>query len=114
MPRYRLKKDHYLQNNKAKVEPQLHPAGAEIDWNGAPSLQMEPLDKEAKERSGARLADFAEKRKEAQSRRGNARVGWSSQFEQNMANVIMRPELAEDAPAQAAAGSAAKNRRRAA
>jgi hypothetical protein len=111
MAKYRLKKEHYLQDKKAKVEPQLHEKGAVIDWEGTPSLHMEPIDKQAKERVEARVADFGEKRKEAMARHG-VRVGWTPTFEKNMANIITRPEPGEDAPAQSTSGSAARNGKR--
>lgn len=107
MARYKLKREHYLQDKKAKIEPQLHEKGAEIDWPGTPSLHMEPIDKEARERVTARMADFGEKRKEAMQRRDSIRVGWSQTFEQNMANIILRPEASDDAPAQSTSGSSA-------
>lgn len=116
MARYKLTKEHYLQNNKANIEPQLHSKGAEIDWAGTPSLHMEPLDSDAKERVTARHADFGERRKDAMKRRNSVSLGWTQTFEQNMANIIMRPEVSEDAPAQSTSGSAAprNNKRKAA
>lgn len=114
MPRYKLKKEHYLQDNKAKVEPQLHEKGAEIDWSGTPSLHMEPLDAEAKERTKARMADFGETKKNAMQRRSSVNVGWSRTFEQNMERIITRPEAGDDAPAQAKAGNKAPTKRKAA
>lgn len=112
MPRYKLTKEHYLQDKKLKVEPQLHEKGAVIDWAGAPSLHMEPLDKEAKERVTARVADFGEKRKEAAQRR--ASMGWTRTYEQNLANIITRPDADADAPALSTSGSGARTRRKAA
>ena len=107
-PRYRLNKEHYLQDKQAKVEPQLHAKGAEVDWAGTPSLHMEPLNKEAKERSTARIADFAERKKDAAARRSAGRVGWTQAFELNYERIITRPEAADDAPAQSTSGSAAR------
>jgi hypothetical protein len=112
MAKYRLKKEHYLQDKKSKVEPQLHEKGAEIDWDGTPSLHMEPLDKDAKERSAARVADFGERKKEAAARRATGRVGWTPAFEANYERIITRPEASEDAPAQSTSGSAARNGKR--
>lgn len=112
MPRYRLKKEHYLQSNKDRVEPQLHAKGEEISCGGTPSLHMEPLDKEARDRVDARLADFGEKKQEAAKRRAAGRVGWTPAFEANYERIITRPEPGENAPAQAAAGSAARTARR--
>ena len=112
MPRYKLKKDHYLQDKKARVEPQLHEKGAEVDWAGTPSLHMEPLDKEATERSTARIADFGERRREAMKRRDSIQTGWTRTFEQNMANIITRPEAGDEAPAQSTSGSAARTGKR--
>lgn len=109
MPRYKLKKDHYLQDKAAKLEPQAHEAGAEIDWNGTPSLHMEPLDTEAKERVEARVADFQATRKRAQNARKT--VGWSPRYEQNMVNIVTRGATLPDAPPQAAAGSGRKQRK---
>jgi hypothetical protein len=110
MPRYRLNKEHFLQDKKADLEPQLHSKGAEINWPGAPSLHMEPLDKPAKERVEARVADFAETKRKAAERR-NA-IGWSPSYERNMASIITRPEPLEDAPAQSTSGSAARTSKR--
>jgi hypothetical protein len=110
MARYRLKKEHYLQDKQAKIEPQLHEKGAEIDWPGAPSLHMEPLDKPARERVEARVADFGEKRKLAAQRRES--MGWSRTYEQNMASIITRPDPSADAPAQSTSGSNARHGRR--
>jgi hypothetical protein len=107
MPRYKLKKEHYLQDNKAAVEPQLHPQGTEIDWNGTPSLHMEPIDAEAKERTKARMADFGETKKNAMARRSSVQTGWSRTFEQNMERIITREPAGEDASAQAKAGNKA-------
>lgn len=112
MARYRLKKEHYLQDKKAKIEPQLHEKGAEIEWLGTPSLHMEPVDKDAKERVTARMADFGERKKEAAARRGQGRVGWTPAFEANYERIITRPEPSDDAPAQSTSGSAARNGRR--
>lgn len=114
MPRYRLKKEHYLQDNKAGLEPQLHAKGAEIDWKGQPSLHMEPLDAEARDAHKARMADFGETKKNAMQRRNSVNVGWSRTFEQNMERIITRPETSEDASAQAKAGNKAKHSRKAA
>lgn len=111
MAKYRLKKEHYLQDNKAGIEPQLHEKGAEIDWKGTPSLHMEPLDVEAKERHKARMADFGETKKNAMQRRSTANVGWSRSFEANMERIITRPEAGEDASAQAKAGNKAPKRK---
>lgn len=114
MPRYRLKKEHYLQDNKARIEPQLHEKGAEIDWNGTPSLHMEPLDADARERHKARMADFGETKKNAMARRSSVQTGWSRSFEQNMERIITREPAGDDASAQAKAGNKAKASRRAA
>lgn len=114
MPRYRLKKEHYLQDNKAKLEPQLHEKGAEIDWHGTPSLHMEPLDAEAKDAHKARMADFGETKKNAMARRSSVQTGWTRSFEQNMERIITRPDAGDDAPAQAKAGNKAPARRKAA
>lgn len=111
MAKYRLKKEHFLQDNKAGIEPQLHEKGKEIDWNGTPSLHMEPIDAEAKERHKARMADFGETKKNAMQRRSSVNVGWSRSFEQNMERIITRPEAGDDAPAQAKAGSKAPRRK---
>ncbi|MCA1831223.1 MAG: hypothetical protein LC750_00485 [Actinobacteria bacterium] len=109
MPRYRLKKEHYLQDKKAKVEPQFYEKGAEVEWAGTPSLHMDPIDKQAKERVEARVADFQEKRKEAAQRR--TAMGWSSSYERNLAHIITRPDPSNDAPAQSASGSGARTRK---
>ena len=109
MPRYKLKKEHYLQDNALKIEPQAYDAGAEVDWPGTPSLHMEPLDTEAKERVDARQAAFAETRRKAQAKRKS--VGWSPSFEANLAHIITRGATLPDAPAQAATGSARKQRK---
>lgn len=114
MPRYRLNKEHYLQDNKAKVEPQLHEKGAEIEWAGTPSLHMVPLDADAKDRHKARMADFGETKKNAMARRSSVNVGWSRTFEQNMERIITREPAGEDASAQAKAGNKAKSSRKAA
>lgn len=114
MPRYKLNKDHYLQDNKAKIEPQLHEKGAEIDWAGTPSLHMVPLDAEAKDRHKARMADFGETKKNAMQRRSSVQTGWSRTFEQNMERIITREPASDGASAQAAAGNKAKPGRKAA
>ncbi len=114
MPRYKLKKEHYLQDNKAGIEPQLHEKGAEIDWKGTPSLHMEPLDAEARERHKARMADFGETKKNAMARRSSVQTGWSRTFEQNMERIITREPTGDDASAHAKAGNKAKASRRAA
>lgn len=100
MARYRLKKEHYLQDNKAGVEPQLHAAGAEIDWAGKPSLHMEPIDQEATERSAERFAEFDKTKKDAMKRRSSVSTGWSRSYEQNLERIITRPQTAEDAAPQ--------------
>jgi hypothetical protein len=110
MARYKLNKEHFLQDKQAKIEPQLHEKGAEIDWPGTPSLHMEPLDKEARDRVQTRLADFGEKRAEAAKRR--ASMGWSPSYERNMASIITRPETDADAPAQSMSGNAARTGKR--
>lgn len=109
MARYRLNKEHYLQDNKAKVEPQLHPKGAEIEWGGTPSLHMEPLDAEAKDAHKQRMADFGETKKRAMQHRTS--VGWGRTFEANMERIITRPEAGDDAPAQARAGNKAPRKK---
>jgi hypothetical protein len=114
MPRYRLKKEHYLQDNKAGIEPQLHEKGAEIDWKGTPSLHMEPLDTEAKDRHRERMADFGETKKNAMARRSSVQTGWTRSFELNMERIITREPTGDDASAQAKAGNKAKASRRAA
>lgn len=112
MPKYKLKKEHYLQDNKSGVEPQLHEAGKVIDWNGTPSLHMVPQDAEATERVKARMADFGETKKRAMAHRSS--VGWGRTFEQNMERIITREPPADDAMAQAKAGNKAKSPRKAA
>lgn len=109
MPKYRLKKEHYLQDNKAGVEPQLHEAGKEIEWKGTPSLHMEPVDAEAKERHKARMADFGETKKRAMASRSS--VGWTPSFAANMERIITREPPAPDASAQAKAGNKAPKRK---
>jgi hypothetical protein len=114
MPKYKLKKEHYLQDNKAGVEPQLHEKGAVVDWAGQPSLHMEPIDAEAKDRHKQRMADFGETKKNAMQRRSSVSTGWSRTFEQNMERIITREPAGEDASAQAKAGSKAPSKRKAA
>jgi hypothetical protein len=114
MPRYKLKKEHYLQDNKTGLEPQLHEKGAEVEWHGAPSLHMEPLDAEAKDRHKARMADFGETKKNAMVRRSSAQTGWTRAFEANMERIITREPASDDASAQAKAGNKAPRGRRAA
>lgn len=109
MARYKLKKEHYLQDNKARIEPQLHEKGKEIEWAGTPSLHMEPVDAEAKERVKARMADFGETKKRAMASRSS--VGWTPSFAANMERIITRPEVGDDAPAQAKAGNKAPRRK---
>ena len=48
MARYRIRKDHFLQDPERGLPPQFHHAGAVIEWHGLPSMQMEPLDEEAR------------------------------------------------------------------
>lgn len=108
MAKYRLKKEHYLQDKATGMEPQAYEAGAEVNWPGQPSLHMEPIDQEAKERVEARHADFSERRKKAMS--GRASVGWGRTFEQNMVNIITREAVKPDAPAVAEAGSGRKRK----
>jgi hypothetical protein len=98
MPRYKLTKDHYLQAKRAGTqhdskdrwakEPQLHEQGSEVDFDGKPSLHMQPLDKEAKERVQARHAEWEERK--AKARAGRATVGWTPQFGANMERIIER------------------------
>lgn len=107
MPRYELTKDHYLQDKKRKIEPQLHEAGSKVEWEGPVSLHMKPLDNEATERVEARQAAFKEKREKAQA--GRAMAGWTPQFGANMAQIITRTTSPE-APAQADAGSGRKKK----
>ena len=111
MPKYRLKKDHFLQTKRAGAkpedknvwdkEPQLHEAGTEVDFEGAPSLHMEGVDKEAKARCSERQSRFEDKRKRAQAR--GASVGWSPAYEANMAAIAGRRP---PAPTQQTAKSA--------
>lgn len=100
MARYRLKKEHYLQDKARGKEPQLHAAGSEIDWVGKPSLHMEPIDQEATDASADRFAEFDKTKKDAMKRRSTVSTGWSRNFEQNMERIITRPQTADDAPAQ--------------
>ena len=48
MARYRIRKDHFLQDPERGLPPQFNHAGAVIEWHGLPSMQMEPLDDEAR------------------------------------------------------------------
>lgn len=117
MPKYRLKKDHYLQYGKPdkegrrQVEPQYHEQGSVVDWPGKPSLNMEPVagDKEATERVQERQAEFQERRKKSQA--GRSATGWSRQFEQNLTRIITRES---DPDALPTADAAAKRGKRAA
>jgi hypothetical protein len=98
MPKYKLTKDHYLQAKRPGAkpdaqdrwarEPQLHEQGSVIDWDGKPSLHMEPVDKEAGERVEARKAEWNERKQKAQA--GRASVGWNPAFAQNMERIITR------------------------
>lgn len=98
MATYRLKKDHYLQVKRAgakpddknpwEKEPQLHEQGSVVEWDGKPSLQMEPVDKEAKERVAERQAEWADRK--AAARAGKSAVGWSQSYERNMERIITR------------------------
>jgi len=40
MARYRIRKDHFLQDPERGLPPQFHHAGAVIEWHGLPSMQM--------------------------------------------------------------------------
>lgn len=111
MPKYKLRKEHFLQDNKGGKEPQLHEKGEVVDWNGTPSLHMEPIDAEAKERTKARMADFGETKKNAMARRSSVNVGWSRTFEANMERIITREPVGDDASAQAKAGNKAPKRK---
>jgi len=98
MATYKLSKDHFLQAKRPGTkhdskdrwlkEPQLHEQGATIEFDGPPSLHMEPLDKEATERVEARRADWNDKK--AKGRSARAQVGWSPQFGANMERIIER------------------------
>lgn len=112
MARYRLNKDHYLQDRKAGLEPQLHEKGAEVEWGGTPSLHMEGADAEGKEAVKKRMADFGETKKRAMSMRSS--TGWSRTFEQNMERIITRAPPADNADAQAKSGRARASARKAA
>ena len=48
MPKYRIRKDHFLQDPERGLPPQFNHAGAVIEWRGLPPMQMEPLDEEAR------------------------------------------------------------------
>jgi hypothetical protein len=109
MARYKLTKEHYLQDKKAKIEPQAYEKGAEVDWPGEPSLHMVGLDKEGRERVKQRTEAFGESKRKAQERR--ATLGWSPTYAQNMARIIERPEPGADAPAQSTSGSGARVRK---
>lgn len=111
MPSYRLKKEHYLQDNKAHIEPQLHAKDSVIDWAGTPSLHMEPLDADAKERHSARMADFSETKKAAMQRRSSVQTGWSRTYEQNLERIITREPVGDNASAQAKSGKARTTRK---
>jgi hypothetical protein len=113
MPKYRLKKDHFLQAKKPGTqhdskdrwakEPQLHEQGSTIDWDGPPSLHMEPLDKEAGERVEQRVADWNARKQKAQASRA-AMVGWSPNYAANMERIITR-STEPDADPMPATGS---------
>ena len=62
MARYRIRKDHFLQDPERGLPPQFNHAGAVIEC--LPSMQMESLDEEARaavagrpERTGAAMPD---------------------------------------------------------
>jgi len=108
MAKYRLRRGHYLQDKHRKIDPRFHAHGEVIEWEGAPSLQMEAVDNDAKERVRARQADFAERRAEGQQTR--TKTGWTRSFERNLAEIYLRDAATPDAPPTAK--EAATRRRR--
>lgn len=118
MPRYRLNADHYLQEKRPgakpsdenvwKREPRLHAKGSVIDWDGKPSMKMDPVDGEAKERVDARRAEFSEAREKGRVVHGRTSIGWTPTFERNMATML-GSSPSDDAPVD----SAPRRRRRA-
>jgi hypothetical protein len=67
MPRYRCVKPFLLQtkvDGKA-VPPTLYQIGAEVEFDGLPSSNLEPLDKAGEEMRGKAEAEFAAQRRRA-------------------------------------------------
>lgn len=90
MPKYKLKKDHYLHHRfpgDKFATPRLHSAGQVVEFDGPPSLAMDPVGKDAEER----IADRNEERRQEHERlRANSRasVGWTPQLENSMKKVL--------------------------
>jgi hypothetical protein len=91
MPKYKLLKDHYLQDKARGVDPQLHQAGATVDWHGEPSRHMDPLDNEAKERKAA----YDAKRPKGP---GGKPLGWSAAYERNATKIFDPPAKPDAEP----------------
>lgn len=90
MPKYRLEKDHYLQDNARGIDPQLHTQGTTVDWEGPPSLGMTPLDDSAKDRK----REYDASRPKAK----RSSVGWSPGLEKTFLKSLSATHDEGEAP----------------
>jgi hypothetical protein len=56
MAKYRIRKDHFLHDRERGQPPEFYKAGTVMEWSGLPSLQMEPIDDEARAAVAGRQA----------------------------------------------------------
>lgn len=91
MPRYKLEKEHFLQDNQRGIDPQLHAKGEIVDWEGPPSLAMTPLD-----------ADAAQRKTEYDSKRPKGRrsrsIGWTPGVEHTFLKDLTAKHDADEPP----------------
>jgi hypothetical protein len=79
VPKYKLKKRHYLNDRQ-------YAAGAEVDWEGPPSLNMLPANAAAEKAKELYEAD----RKQRQRTRNS--VGWTPTLAANAMRFITQPD----------------------
>lgn len=95
MALYELGKDHYLHHRtRDGVQPRFHAKGERVEYDGAPSLSMKPIDAEAKQRKQETEAKRTETHAKLKATGNAPRLGWTPAMEQSFLKSL-KPEADE-------------------